>query len=538
MTGLWRRKRRKMIDDPASDVARDYLRSVERPYDTLLNPARHRPTKTKGRTLEEEADADRGRALFSAPFRRLQNKAQVFSLETNAAVRSRLTHSLEVSSIGRFVAQQAIKAFEVRELEELGIAGKERPFITFVEAAGLLHDLGNPPFGHFGEIAISDWFHLNAEELRPEGIGGSTIQLWDEYYTDFRHFDGNPQGFRIVTRLQAAETGDLDGLNLTATTLAATLKYPWPSTQLSAQQSAAENAPKKAGYFRTEDDVVLWLRDTLGLNAGARHPLVYLMEAADDIAYCVSDIEDGIEKGAIAAPQFAEYMSGKLESSQLLGPTLDLGDKDVQDILQALSRLRNPRFRRAEDDREVERLIPFEDFRSGVIRFLARQAGLLFRQRQEKILNGDAAPILRDAPLLKALRDFVEASLYSSWIVRQREITAHAVLCGLLGAYLPLMSCDRDRFVKSLAGERRDDRGRPIGRESSLVSHIAKKYLAVYRETVQRSEQELGNSGEFTVKERIHRMRLVVDHISGMTDEFALQSFQLITGSHINPHRS
>src|SRR6266705_2686506 len=122
-----------MTGDPATGT----------PYGRLLSHVRHRPSRVTGRTLEEEADADRGRVLFCAPFRRLQNKAQVFSLETNASVRSRLTHSLEVSSIGRFVAQQAIKAFDAEDLAALGIAGMERPLITFVETACLLHDLGN-----------------------------------------------------------------------------------------------------------------------------------------------------------------------------------------------------------------------------------------------------------------------------------------------------------------------------------------------------------------------------------------------------------
>src|SRR5713101_4063424 len=108
-----------MTSDPVTD----------KPYDRLLSGARRRLSRVTGRTLEEEADADRGRVLFCAPFRRLQNKAQVFSLETNAAVRSRLTHSLEVSSIGRYVAQQAIAAFSPEESKNLGIAGKERPLI-------------------------------------------------------------------------------------------------------------------------------------------------------------------------------------------------------------------------------------------------------------------------------------------------------------------------------------------------------------------------------------------------------------------------
>src|SRR5882724_1946363 len=148
-------------------------------YKTLVTAQRARPSTNKSireDNLIEATESDRARVLFSAPFRRLQNKAQVFSLESNAAVRSRLTHSLEVSSIGRFVAQQALKAFSETETKKLGIDDKERPILTFVETACLLHDLGNPPFGHFGEIAISDWFHIYESALKPAGIAGGTEQ--------------------------------------------------------------------------------------------------------------------------------------------------------------------------------------------------------------------------------------------------------------------------------------------------------------------------------------------------------------------------
>jgi dGTPase len=509
----------------------------DKPYDRLLSGARHRASRVKGRTLEEEADADRGRVLFSAPFRRLQNKAQVFSLESNAAVRSRLTHSLEVASIGRFVAQQAIKAFSHSELETLGIAGKERPLTTFVETACLLHDLGNPPFGHFGEIAISDWFHLKADSVKVANIATDKLRKWDRYYLDFQHFDGNPQGFRIGTKLQPSETGDLCGLNLTATTLAATLKYPWKSDSVGEKLPGRNGVRKKAGYFHTEQETVDWICATLMIRQGSRHPLVNLMEAADDIAYCVSDIEDGIEKGLIRGPQFAEYMerhAGAALSAAVKGKV----NKDARDILRALDLLKEPR--RAINGGSVERLTPMQDFHSAVIRFLARSAGVTFRIRQESILEGTEDGLLRDSeasPLLAALKEFAESSLYSSPVVRSREITAQAVLGGLLDAYLPLMCCDRGRFNEALAGHRRDDHGRPIARDSSLMSRISRKYLAVYREALRRTEDEFkGDSGAAEVMERIHRMRLIVDHVSGMTDEFALRSFQLISGVHVNPN--
>lgn len=520
----------------------DSAKSGGKPYHQLLQAARHRPTRVKGRSLEEEADADRGRVLFSAPFRRLQNKAQVFSLETNAAVRSRLTHSLEVSSIGRYIAQQAIKAFTQKELDERGIAGNERSFITFVETACLMHDLGNPPFGHFGEIAISDWFHLETDHLRPKDIGGSALQLWATHSIDFRHYDGNPQGFRIATRLQAQETSDLNGLNLTATTLASTLKYPWPSALIGTSNKYGKSVRKKQGYFGTEKDVFFWIKDCLGLDEECRHPLAFLMEAADDIAYCVSDIEDGIEKGLITAREFSDYITAKAASSKLFGDEDDQNDSDAIAIKRALDRLRNPGFQRPEDNKVVERLTPMWDFRSGIIRFFTRRAGLAFQRNQDQILKGSTGPLLGDgaaSPLLETLKSFAESFLYSSSIVRHREITAHAVLSGLLSAYSSLMECDRDRFSYSLSGKHRDNKGRPITRETSLVTHIAKKYLAVYQEAVDRSDQEYKNDvGAALVMERIHRIQLIIDHITGMTDEFALQSFQLFSGIHVNPYRS
>lgn len=521
----------------------DSTKASAKPYDKLLQGARHRASRVPGRTLEEEADADRGRVLFSAPFRRLQNKAQVFSLETNAAIRSRLTHLLEVSSIGRYIAQQAIKAFTEKELDERGIAGKERSLITFVETACLLHDLGNPPFGHFGEIAISDWFHLNSPQLQPRGIGGSALSLWERHSKDFQQFDGNPQGFRISTRLQAQETCDLHGLNLTATTLASTLKYPWPAALIGTQNKYGSGRRKKQGYFGTEQDVFTWIKDCLGLQDHCRHPLAFLMEAADDVAYCVSDIEDGIEKGLITAREFSEYIGDTAAKSKLFSEHADQADKDnIVAIHRALDRLKDPKFQRPEDTKTVERLIPMQDFRAAIIRFFARRAGVVFHNSQDQVLLGNAAPLLSDgaaSSLLDTLKNFAEKSLYSSSIVRHREITAHAVLFGLLTAYFSLMECDRNRFNDSVSGKHRDANGRPITRETGLVSRIAKKYLAVYKEAVQRSDEELKEDpGAITVMERVHRIQLIIDHITSMTDEFALQSFQLFSGIHVNPYRT
>jgi dGTPase len=511
-----------------------------RPYDRLIQGTRHRRSRVPNRNLEEEADADRGRVLFSAPFRRLQNKAQVFSLESNAAIRSRLTHSLEVSSIGRFVAQQSLKAFSETEAKKLGLDDdKERPILTFVETACLLHDLGNPPFGHFGEIAISDWFHVKESELKPGGIAGATEQNWDKFYGDFKHFDGNPQGLRIATKLQAPETNDLFGLNLTATTLAATIKYPWTTTSIGCEHPAMNEGRKKAGYFHAEQSVVDWICSTLGLNKESRHPLVYLMEAADDIAYCMSDVEDGIEKGLIDAQDFARAMKKHTKGLAMFKKSAKGEDaRDASFIASALKSLEKPGQKTSGP--ESRRLFAMNDFRGALIRILARHAGIEFRKRQENILEGKAKALLDDSaapPLLSALSEFASSHLYSSPIVRNRELTAHAVLCGMLDAYLPLMSCELARFTKARNGKRRDDDGRNIAREGSLMSRIPEKHLAVYsEETRLLTLASGGDKGTLKTMERLHRIRLVVDYISGMTDQFAFQTFQLISGTAINPH--
>lgn len=499
-------------------------------YELLLRADRFRTSGSAGRliwSLKEEADTDRARAIFIAPFRRLQNKAQVFSLETNASVRSRLTHSLEVSSIGRFIAQEALNELAA-DSAYLGLAGRELPFITFVETACLLHDLGNPPFGHFGEFAISDWFLQWEKELAPKLQSPAALELWKRHFADFLLFDGNPQGFRICTKLQLSSLNDLaglSGLNLTATTLAAMLKYPWTSDRIETARIGQE-AAKKAGYFGTEDEVARWIFRLFGLAKDSRHPLVYLVEAADDIAYCISDIEDGIEKGIVSTSSFGQFLLNEIRGDTLLPKS---GDESVRTIIQMLSYLADPSV-----GSEIERLVFMQEFRASLTRYLAQEAGKNFKDRHDSILLGDSDPLLRQGSasvLLKALKDFAAAALYSSGIIRNREMTAHAVLSGLLSAYSPLMRHDREGFSNLLRAGQGERVGRPKACEGSLISSISRKYLAVYRKEVESGDLlHKGNEESMLVMERISRLRLILDHVSGMTDEFALQSFHLISG--------
>jgi dGTPase len=495
-------------------------------YNRLLSAERWRPTTVKGRSLEEEAESDRGRVLFSAPFRRLQSKAQVFSLETNASVRSRLTHSLEVATFGRQVAQAAVRAIvKAGRIKELGLSGKETAFVTFVDTVCLLHDIGNPPFGHFGETAISDWFFKKKDNLGIKDIAGGAADLWNQHYTDLVNFDGNPQGFRIITRLQATETDNLEGLNLTVTTLAAAIKYPYDASELN-----HEKGRKKIGYFRTEQDVVEWIRETLRLKSGYRHPLVTLMEAADDIAYCLSDIEDGIEKQVISARDFSEFVEpqlGKFERHPIfreMMPKLRHALKEL--VLQS-----------QHSSKSRQRLTPFMDVRVVIARYLATYAGNAFAARHDSILEGEAEPLLPDNgpdALLAVFKSFASSHLYPCAIVRQREISGHRILTGLLDCYFDVMACEEERFIAALQDKPKDENGRRITIERSLINRLAEKHKKVYLALVNRARiQHPGDHTICRVLEKIYRIRLVVDTLSGMTDDHALRFYQLVSGVEI-----
>ncbi|SMC17780.1 dGTPase [Andreprevotia lacus DSM 23236] len=227
---------------------------------------------------------DHDRIVFCSPFRRMGRKTQVHPMTENDHVHTRLTHSIEVACVGRSLGVLVGEA--LRDKLPAGINPYDLGAI--VQAACLAHDIGNPPFGHAGEYAIRDWFrrdehayllqHLNADERR-----------------DLMTFEGNAQGFRIITQLENHRFEG--GLRLTYATLGATLKYPWSSDH------AGEKG--KFSCYQSETQQLAHVAQRLGLpqledGRWARHPLSYLMEAADDICYAILDLEDGIEIGMLS----------------------------------------------------------------------------------------------------------------------------------------------------------------------------------------------------------------------------------------------
>ena len=247
--------------------------------ETRLKP-KEESTGTKGFRTELERDYDR--VLFAPPTRRLADKTQVFPLDPSDSVRSRLTHSYEVSNLARsigvalaFEREYANRVFgDVQEELEV-----KRNVPALLAAIGLVHDWGNPPFGHQGEVAIGDWFKTH-KGLKP--------------HEDFKNFDGNPQTFRLLTRLQILN--DRFGLNLTCATLAAMLKYPYHVSSKGYTKEPKQGGHIKFGFFESEKSTIRDVWRETGLSKGVRHPFAHIMNACDDMAYAVIDAEDIVKK--------------------------------------------------------------------------------------------------------------------------------------------------------------------------------------------------------------------------------------------------
>lgn len=285
------------------------LLSAKRRKDMVATVGAPAPVNTAAGREEIERDYDR--ILFAAPTRRLADKTQVYPMEENDSVRTRLTHSHEVSNLARSIGVRL--AFEHEEAvfgpdhEQLRV---KRVVPALLAATGLAHDLGNPPFGHQGEASMQQWFARQALDMAiavgacdTSGKSESgDVDLTQFVEPDFLQFDGNAQTLRLLTRLQVLN--DDFGLNLTVATLAALLKYP-------VIYGEPKVGYKKAGVFQSERQLAEQIWKETGLSAGLRHPLAYVMEACDDIAYSVIDAEDTVKKGYASFSDLMEYIDSE-----------------------------------------------------------------------------------------------------------------------------------------------------------------------------------------------------------------------------------
>jgi dGTPase len=383
-------------------------------WELLLNVARYGETGRISTTdIRSQFQRDYDRLIFSPEFRKLQSKTQVFPLPGDIFVHNRLTHSLEVASVGRSIAS-LVADFLVQEKECTPILANEIP--TIVATACLAHDMGNPPFGHSGEDAISSYFSDG------EGVKHKCLFSENEW-TDLTHFEGNANVLRLLTHQFSGRREG--GFALTYATLASMIKYPFPSS---------ENR-KKYGYFVSETAAFNEVVDACGLaneNGIARHPLVYLVEAADDISYLIMDMEDAHRLGIIDTATIYSYLL----------PFLDV-QIEIKSRFQAQSQ-------------HLSSAEKVAYLRSLVINTLVRSTASIFAQNYSAIIQGNLSNSLASMlpgeikPLLERCKDLGKNRIYCDPGVQKLELSGHRVLTTLMQSFTEAVFAPQKLYSKLL----------------------------------------------------------------------------------------
>jgi dGTPase len=449
-------------------------------WSELLNPLTFRNrtaiTAFDGRNPFE---SDYGRLISSSPIRRLQDKTQVFPLEQSDFIRTRLTHSLEVSYIGSSIGTSIEKFLIENEYLDKKYLG----FLSsLLRVSGLVHDLGNPPFGHFGEEAIKKYF-LDYFEGNPN-IGLNELEK-----SDFKNFDGNVQAFRILRKLHYF--GDEFSFNLTYPSLASIIKYPSNSIDGNLGKKSMEIRKKKFGYFITEKNDYYEINAKLKLN-NKRHPIVYLLEAADDIAYCAADIEDGIKLGTINLDDIKKIFEDFLNANADLNIELE----SLCNTIQA--------------DKGDKAIVVVQRFRVLAQGRMIKEIISSFQENYDLIMGGnlekEIIEISKASDIRKAFKE-LQYIVFDNKKIMQAELAGWEAIYGLLGIFIPAIL--NEKFNPS-----------ENSRESRLYKNISSSYRYYYENF----------STKYHSNDIYNRIQLVVDFISGMTDSYAISLFQKLKG--------
>lgn len=469
-------------------------------WEKLLNNNRLR--QSKGRNPEDarnDFESDFGRIIFSPAIRRMHDKTQVFPLTTDDNIHSRLTHSMEVMSIGYSLGVKLCenKNFQKRLNKSEYQLFREIPVI--LKNSCLVHDIGNPPFGHFGESVVQNYFSeffdqnivkSSQDEFTDEdkNSGKILLELTISQRQDFLLFDGNAQGLRVLTKLQILN--DIYGLNLTYATLAAYIKYP-------NYGSIDDNiiAKHKIGVFDSEIEFFELIVEECGLKTGqniARHPLCYLMEAADSICYLTMDIEDGYSKNLFNL----EYLYEKLKDIPSLKNDLKIIYEDKENVYK----------------NDTAKVV---NFRIKIIQQLVLLAVDNFNNKLDEIEKGNYnEELIWDDKnnLASSLQKICVDKIFKFRDINSLEITGHSVIKGLLDYYIDFIFHKDKKYRKRVI---------PLISESILKIAYEENNL-------------VGDEAKFDNLNDYFKLRIIVDFISGMTDQFALNHYQKISGQKIN----
>lgn len=451
-------------------------------WNSYLNDGRLKPTtRNKSNDSRNEFESDYGRIIFSPAIRRMHDKTQVFPLTTDDNIHSRLTHSMEVMSVGESIALNIIFNKDFIKKAKLNSLEVTRIIPTIIKNACLVHDIGNPPFGHFGETVIQNYFQnlFKPDELAIKENEEPKYKLTDLEREDFKFFDGNAQGFRVLSKLQILD--DTFGLNLTYATLSAYTKYPNPD-----KIDSKKLQLKKRGIFQSERDYFNKIAKKTSIisdDSYYRHPLSYIMEAADSICYLVMDLEDGYNKKWYNY----DYVKSELKDIDGMTDTFEFIDNKYKNEITKIVNLRLALIKRLVMLTVDNFINNLEDICDGKYHF--------------ELIEDD------QSKLAKKLGGFCGENIFSNKEITSLELTGHSILKGLL-----------DYFIEFCLSESEDYRKRAIGMISNSIIQAA------LLETGKNHFDELND---------YYKLRVIVDYISGMTDQYALNQYQKLNGQKI-----
>ena len=457
--------------------------------------------------LEISVESDRGRILSSAAFRRLQKRTQVFALELNASIRSRLTHSLEVAQTARYISRSILNELKSDGLESYQLQELEHAFVSVSEMTSLLHDIGNPPFGHFAEQTINKWVKNNTFDMF-DSFGASSQEIKELVLIlkkDITNYDGNAQAIRVITKLQR--------LNLSYTQILSVLKYTRGAYEDRAKNSNLDYLMKKPGFYYSEKEFIQKVQEKLNVKPGHRFPITYIMEAADDISYLTADLEDSVEKGILSLDNVYNLIKKECET------------RDEEYLLEVIQK----RYEQASKNPEPYIFnMFFTLIRATLVGDLVKYVTKIYIDNHQAVFDGSFNSALleydKNSKYFKAIEILQDISLkhiYQNSEVQELELQGYTIINGLLNIYKPLLELSFDDFEKLLQEKKIE-----CFISMRLIKRLSSKQIVAYQNDMKSLDIELKE--KYELMEYYYRVRLIIDYISGMTDDFALHEYQTL----------
>lgn len=449
--------------------------------------------------FRSEIESDYHRIIRSASFRRLQDKTQVFPLDKSDFVRTRLTHSMEVASIAKLIGKQVCNQIIEQKLEKEETLPDALKVIEILNCASLLHDIGNPPFGHFGESAIRNWFDKKLTTLTFKGDTLASC-LSAQQLADLKYFEGNAQALRIITKLHRL-TGT-NGMHLTSSVMDTIIKYPVNSLQKcendKKEKSQRNLLHKKIGYFESERKQYEEIKSNTG-TIGCRNPLCFILEAADDLAYTFADLEDGYNKGLYTYENLITtiHEAHDYKGEELLAAALIDGKKLISTSEKG-----------------------FDPYTYAVFTWLTKKqlycistVSNAFIENYDAIMSGAFAEELitnsKEGYLINQLKKFAFHKIYNDPAILKLELMGNEILSFLL-----------NRFVDALIMYDTSEKMSEI--QEKYIDLLSRNYLNNYHLAAKETKDE---------HEKLYlRLLLATDYISGMSDSYAKQLYQDLKG--------